>query len=554
MASASGVGLGHRYVGSPVLFGEGPDLGQRRRATVQIVADRMAVLVELNLAADAGVTSATARFLAIFRRAFPERDTDRPPPPERVSIYQRCWLTPDEVKKLVYVDAYGVDPGGSEGQNQEEGEGVIAAGDRAIFRVWPDYVLRPHLDRSVSTVNADAAARVYGAAGRGIVWAVVDSGIDATHPHFGDGTLTDDSVKDLHRDFTGLVAGGSSLVAHSIGQQAASPGDTASGDVFSGQDDARGQCDPIPDPTALVDPVGHGTHVAGIIAGQTPTGSRAVIATSVPTAEDLPDWRARHLLDGGGLSGVAPRAKLVSLRVLRPSGGENAITTSSAVIKALAWVREVNADGRQLRIHGVNVSLGCPWFPDDFAAGQSPLCREIDLLVGSGVVVVVSAGNQGASGTVTGESADIAGALSTITDPGNAARAITVGSSHKDSPHAYGVSFTSSKGPTLDGRLKPDLVAPGEHIASAATGAFRAVPPLVTLGDLQVAYREESGTSQAAPHVSGVIAAFLSVRNEFIGQPEEVKKMFCQHTSDLGRHSFFQGAGLVDLMKVLSNL
>jgi subtilisin family serine protease len=203
----------------------------------------------------------------------------------------------------------------------------------------------------------------------------------------------------------------------------------------------------------------------------------------------------------------------------------------------------------------VNLSLGCPWFPDDFAAGQSPLCRELDLLVGTGVVAVVSAGNAGASGTLTGQSSDIAGVLSSITDPGNAESAITVGSTHKDSPHVYGVSYTSSKGPTLDGRLKPDLVAPGEHIASAASAAFRkGVRPLTSIPKAHVAYREESGTSMAAPHVSGAIAAFLSARGEYIGRPGEIKEFFLAHASSLRRHEFYQGAGLVNLMGVLSNL
>ncbi len=55
----------------------------------------------------------------------------------------------------------------------------------------------------------------------------------------------------------------------------------------------------------------------------------------------------------------------------------------------------------------------------------------------------------------------------------------------------------------------------------------------------------------AAPHVSGAIAAFLSVRREFIGQPEKVKAIFLANAVDLHRERTFQGAGLVDLMKVL---
>ena len=58
----------------------------------------------------------------------------------------------------------------------------------------------------------------------------------------------------------------------------------------------------------------------------------------------------------------------------------------------------------------------------------------------------------------------------------------------------------------------------------------------------------------AAPHVSGAIAAFLSVRTEYIGQPDEIKQVFCANTINLGRHEFYQGAGLLDLMRVLSNV
>jgi subtilisin family serine protease len=246
---------------------------------------------------------------------------------------------------------------------------------------------------------------------------------------------------------------------------------------------------------------------------------------------------------------MAPRTRIVSLKVLDASGE----TSSSVVIAALDYVRVANSDGRAA-IHGVNLSVGCDWYPDEYAAGQSPLCRAVDELVSNGVVVVVSAGNSGAGGTITGASGDVSGQLSTITDPGNAARAITVGSTHRYAPHTYGVSFTSSKGPTLDGRLKPDLVAPGERITSAATGALRAGIGPLDGGPEVAAYIEDSGTSMAAPHVSGAIAAFLSVRSEFIGQPDEVKRLFCANATPLGRHEFYQGAGLLDLMRVLSNV
>jgi subtilisin family serine protease len=136
----------------------------------------------------------------------------------------------------------------------------------------------------------------------------------------------------------------------------------------------------------------------------------------------------------------------------------------------------------------------------------------------------------------------------TINDPGNAELAITVGSTHRDMPHVYGVSYFSSKGPTGDGRLKPDLLAPGEKILSCAAGRKLEA---ARNKEGECDYAEDSGTSMAAPHVSGVIAAFLSIRREFIGRPERVKEIFLSTATDLNREVAFQGRGLVDLMRAI---
>jgi subtilisin family serine protease len=162
----------------------------------------------------------------------------------------------------------------------------------------------------------------------------------------------------------------------------------------------------------------------------------------------------------------------------------------------------------------------------------------------------VAAGNTGYGTLKSNIGATSAGMALTINDPGNADLAITVGSTHRDSPHVYGVSYFSSKGPTGDGRLKPDLVAPGEKIISCAAGSLKEEGAKGRPCD----YVETSGTSMAAPHVSGVIAGFLSVRTEFIGQAEKVKTIFLNSATDLRRDRYFQGAGLVDLMRAIQSV
>jgi subtilisin family serine protease len=67
-------------------------------------------------------------------------------------------------------------------------------------------------------------------------------------------------------------------------------------------------------------------------------------------------------------------------------------------------------------------------------------------------------------------------------------------------------------------------------------------------------YVEDSGTSMAAPHVSGAVANFLSIRREFIGRPDEVKQIFQESATSLGRERYFQGYGLVDLMRAIQSI
>jgi subtilisin family serine protease len=301
---------------------------------------------------------------------------------------------------------------------------------------------------------------------------------------------------------------------------------------------------------ALVDDFGHGTHVAAILAGALANDSanppEVVERVQDPSNPDVPH-RVNRAVDPKLLCGVAPQTRIVSLKVLDGDGRGSSMN----VVRALEYVRR-NLNGEKImRVHGVNLSVGYEFDPRWFACGQSPLCVEVDRLVRSGVVVVVAAGNTGYGTLSSVQRQTNVGFTMTINDPGNAQLAITVGATHRDMPHTYGVSYFSSKGPTGDGRRKPDLVAPGERITSAAAGkALQGVGG--TRG--QPVYVDDSGTSMAAPHVSGVIAAFLSIRREFIGRPDEVKQIFVNAATSLDREPYFQGGGLVDLMRAIQSV
>jgi len=391
-----------------------------------------------------------------------------------------------------------------------------------IYRVWEDTEVNVTLTHSLTTVKADAAQRAFWALGTEVVWAVLDSGIQGDHPHFSapqspfgpiDSLKVEDPLE--HKDFTPLKSG------------------------------------------ALVDGFGHGTHVAGIIAGFWKTEKEEgepVVGTEMrdeATDEPIPQRESLRVI-----SGIAPRCRLLSLKVIADTNGTAEKKQKAGqgkvswILLAIEEIQKWNQNGKRLLVHGVNMSLGYDFDPRWFGCGQSPLCVEVNRLVKSGVSVVVSAGNSGYSSFVTAAGkAEARYSDLSISDPGNADLAITVGSTHREMPHMYGVSYFSSRGPTGDGRMKPDLVAPGERIISCAAGLE--AKKYDDGSGVPVLYCEQTGTSMAAPHVSGAIAAFLSVRREFIGQPERVKEVFLASTIDLQRERKFQGSGLLDLMRAL---
>jgi subtilisin family serine protease len=393
----------------------------------------------------------------------------------------------------------------------------------SIYKVWLDHDVHAQLTESVSVIKADAARVAFEANGAGIVWAVMDSGIDGNHPHFAryDNLKLGKAGKPVaHCDFT--------------------PNGVPGGNY---------------DPSALVDGSGHGTHVAGIIAGEAvaehlPEKDRVAMRAFTRT-KNLQGEVKSSVDDLDEIAGVAPKTQLVSLKVLDGNG----IGRVSSILEALAYVQEINDYGKWDHIHGINLSVGYEFDAEWFACGKSPLCIEVDRLVRSGVVVVTAAGNTGYGfAQTTAKGVVKAGLDLTINDPGNAELAITVGSTHRKEPHTYGVSYFSSKGPTGDGRLKPDLIAPGERVVSCAAGKLKQDMEERADDGGEFLYVENSGTSMAAPHVSGAVAALLSIRSEFKFQPDRVKEIFMSTATDLGRDSYFQGQGLVDLMRAIQSV
>lgn len=360
--------------------------------------------------------------------------------------------------------------------------------------------------RSRRTIKADAAEQVFSVDSASIGWAVVDSGIDARHSAFHEWDTTVSPPRRLESriarsfDFTCVRAKlpDDALVNGLVNWSAALPS------VENGPAPAPpppGQPDPYVPPVDQ-----HGTHIAGIIGGW------------------WPELEFR---------GVCPRIRLYDFRVLNDEGEGDEFS----IVTALQAVRHINEQAGRFVIAGVNLSLSVPHDVATHSTGWTPVCVECDRLTRSGVVVVTAAGNAGFTGTVrtlgTGYH-DIS-----ISDPGNAESVITVGSTHRSNPHRHGVSYFSSRGPTGDGRPKPDLVAPGEDIDGPIPGEGIAAM---------------HGTSQAAAHVSGAAAMLLARYRELLGRPERVKQILCATATDLARERDFQGHGLVDVLRAMQSV
>lgn len=503
-----------------------PDANLRKPyAAAPTPPEMFAVVIEVNASLPGGSHAARLALLASYLRSSPQEETRQLAalraridgqsdlPGDRIKVPDMLFSRDDalDVTKSLFTENYLFGRLSRETVNSLSSCMATVSGQSVplVHKVWADHAIERCMFESVRTIKCDAARAAFTAVGTGIVWAVADTGIDGTHPHFETHATLTLPNGPRHRDFTKRYP----------------------------DDDAAEQA-------ALMDTDGHGTHVAGIIAGETPFDSAAPAEIHREVMQDEDKTIPTIEPTSCTLSGMAPRCKLLSLKVLETGQ----VGSVSSLLAAIGYLQTQNENGRNLKVHGLNISLGYLFNPEWYAAGSSPLCVEIDRLVRSGVMVVCAAGN-GGYGTVTTYlgSAERASHVGTITDPGNAALALTVGSTHRESPHTFGISYFSGKGPTGDGRMKPDLVAPGERIVSCAR--------MVEATQSGVApFKEDSGTSMATPHVSGAAAAFMSVRSEYKGQPERLKAILLQSATDLARSADFQGAGMIDLMRALQTV
>lgn len=435
----------------------------------------------------------------------------------------------------------------------------------------------PALTKSIPAVKADAARTLFTVDCSEIVWAVIDSGIDASHPAFRQWNSPEPRIKRSF-DFTTIreivsldnlrSERRSERTKRLLTRKLKNPLNRKEGDdllkkLAEGAKEGRSINWELVerlveiDPQKSLPPTNHGTHVAGIIAAnkdgvkmegdeqkresrkRTVAGRAAIRmfrnraaegAGSGPQAEEGVAAENSDCADG-----MCPDIHLYDFRVLAPTLKE----TEFAIIAALQYIRYINERNSFVTIHGANLSLSIPHDVRNYACGRTPVCNECERLVNSGVVVVAAAGNRGYQNFETKEGLYESYAAFSVTDPGNADGVITVGATHRFWPHTYGVSFFSSRGPTGDGRLKPDLVAPGERI--------RAPLPGNVWGDLD-------GTSMAAPHVSGAAAMLMARYSELIGQPRRIKQILCDSATDLGRERSFQGHGMLDVLRAFQSI
>ena len=246
------------------------------------------------------------------------------------------------------------------------------------------------------------------------------------------------------------------------------------------------------------DDAGHGTHVAGILAGD---GG----------------------MSDGKYRGIAPECRLVVGKVL-DQRGEGSVET---MLRGLAWVRDHQREWK-IRLLNISVVIGTIRWDRD----TERMLRAVEELWLHGMVVVAAAGNAG----------PLPGSMSAL---GLSGKVITVGC-HEGGYFGNRGSLCenySGRSSAEAAIHKPDIVAPGTDIISCDYRVRR------TIRGWQHPYVQKSGTSMAAPIVSGAAALYLQ-KNVTAG-PEDVKRSLLLSATDLKRPWTEQGWGMVNVRRML---
>ena len=235
---------------------------------------------------------------------------------------------------------------------------------------------------------------------------------------------------------------------------------------------------------------GHGTYCAGCIAGN-------------------------GELSEGQFKGIAPNALLIGLKCLN----ESVSGTIKSILQALQWILDYR---QKYKIRIAHIPLGVNY---PYLIKQDPLVNAVERLWQEGVVVICAAGNNGPQ-------------KNSIVSPGCAENTITIGCSTRN-PLSNICSF-SSRGPTLNGIQKPDLIAPGMNVVSTNNKlTFKVQSPYISF----------SGTSVSSSIVTGAVALLLEKYPDL--NPEEVKLALKMSCSSLHLEKNIQGKGLLDIEKLL---
>jgi serine protease AprX len=259
-------------------------------------------------------------------------------------------------------------------------------------------------------------------------------------------------------------------------------------------------------PAKNLDTFGHGTHMAGIIAGRDSAAGASVSG------------------DSSNFVGMAPDSRIVSIKIADAKGQ----TDVSQAIAAIDWVVQ-NRNKNGLNIRVLNMSFGTDGVQDYLL---DPLAYAAEQAWHKGIVVVVAVGNEG-FGTAK------------VNNPAYDPYLIAVGSNNANGTATTADDVVSSFSNDGDGTRNPDLVAPGEKVVSLRSpGSYLdATYPAARIGER---FFRGSGTSQSTAVVSGAAALLISQRPELT--PDQVKALLTRTAEPIpGATAAQQGAGLVDL-------